>query len=68
VDRLFVQPYFLIDGVYVQNDLAGEIASHAARWPGVHFVAGRSFGNHWLMSDIALDRVRAVDPDLGSTV
>ena len=67
VDRLFVQPYFLIDGVYVQNDLAGEIASHANRWPGVRFVVGRSFGDHRLMSEIALDRVRAVDPDLGST-
>lgn len=65
-DRVFVQPYFLIDGVYVQNDLAGEIADHAARWPGVRFVAGRSFGDHRLMSHIALDRVRAVDPSLGS--
>jgi len=65
VKQLFVQPYFLIDGVYVQNDLAGEIALHAARWPGVKFVSGRSFGDHRLMSAIALDRVRAVDPSLG---
>ena len=66
VDRFFVQPYFLIDGVYVQNDLAGEIGSHADRWPGVRFVTGRSFGAHPLMSEIALDRVQAVDPSLGS--
>ncbi len=65
VERLFVQPYFLIDGVYVQSDLAGEIAGHVARWPGVHFVTGRSFGDHRLMSAIALERVRAVDPSLG---
>jgi len=65
VQRLFVQPYFLIDGVYVQNDLAGEIALHAARWPDIRFVTGRSFGDHRLMSTIALDRVRAVDPSLG---
>lgn len=64
-ERLFVQPYFLIDGVYVQKDLAGEIGVHAARWPSVHFVTGRSFGDHRLMSAIALDRVRAVDPSLG---
>ncbi len=65
VERLFVQPYFLIDGVYVQNDLAAEIAGQSARWPQVDFVTGRSFGDHRLMSDIALDRVRAVDPSLG---
>ncbi|MFZ1752174.1 MAG: sirohydrochlorin chelatase [Caldilineaceae bacterium] len=65
VDWLFVQPYFLIDGVYVQNDLAQEIAQYAARWPGVRFVSGRSFGDHRLMAAIALDRVRAVDPSLG---
>lgn len=65
VEKLFVQPYFLIDGVYAQNDLAGEIARHAERWPRVQFVSGRSFGDHRLMSAIALDRVRAVDPSLG---
>lgn len=65
VERLFVQPYFLIDGVYVQNDLAGEIARHALRWPHLNFVTGRSFGDHRLMSAIALERVRAVDPSLG---
>lgn len=65
VTRLFVQPYFLIDGVYVQKDLAGEIERMRARWPAVDFVAGRSFGDHRLMSAIALDRVRAVDPSLG---
>ncbi|MBI3958075.1 MAG: sirohydrochlorin chelatase [Chloroflexi bacterium] len=64
VERLFVQPYFLIDGVYVQNDLAGEIAVYATRWPGVRFVIGYSFGDHWLMGAIALDRVRVVDPSL----
>jgi len=65
VNRLFVQPYFLIDGVYVQNDLAGEIASHAARWPSLRFATGRSFGDHRLMAEIALDRIRAADPTLG---
>lgn len=65
VEQLFVQPYFLIDGVYVQSDLASEIARQADRWPGVCFVTGRSFGDHRLMSAIALDRVRAVDPSLG---
>lgn len=67
VERLFVQPYFLIDGVYVQNDLTGEIAQHAARWPNVRFVTGHSFGDHPLMSAIALDRVRAADPSLGQS-
>lgn len=67
IERLFVQPYFLIDGVYVQNDLAAEIAVHAARWPNVRFFPGRSFGDHPLMSAIALERVRAADPSLGQT-
>ena len=65
VERLFVQPYFLIDGVYAQNDLTGEIARQSAQWPHVNFVTGRSFGDHRLMIAIALERVRAVDPSLG---
>lgn len=65
VERLFVQPYFLIDGVYVQNDLSAEIADQLIRWPNVRFVPGRSFGDHPLMNAIALDRVRAADPSLG---
>ena len=67
VERLFVQPYFLIDGVYVQKYLAAEIGRHAARWSHVNFVTGRSFGDHRLMSAIALDRVRVADPSLGQT-
>lgn len=65
VDRLFVQPYFLIDGVYVQKDLAGEIERLAERWPAVHFISGRSFADHPLMQAIALDRAAAADPSLG---
>ncbi len=61
-----VQPYFLIDGVYVRQDLRGEIEQIAARFPEVVFRVAASFGAHPLMSEISFDRVREADPALGA--
>jgi sirohydrochlorin cobaltochelatase len=60
-----VQPYFLIDGVYVRNDLRGEVAQLAERFPRVSFQISESFGAHPLLVDLSLDRVREADPVLG---
>jgi sirohydrochlorin ferrochelatase len=63
--ELTVQPYFLIDGKYVREDLAAEIAQMAARYPQVRFAVAEVFGAHRLLTDIVFDRIRAADPALG---
>ncbi len=60
-----VQPYFLIEGKYVREDLRGEVEAIAVRYPGIDFAMAEVFGQHRLLTDIVLDRVRAVDPALG---
>ncbi len=61
-----IQPYFLIEGKYVRDDLHGEIAGLAARHPQIRFAVAAVFGQHRLMADILFDRLRAVDPALGT--
>ncbi|MBX2999233.1 MAG: sirohydrochlorin chelatase [Caldilineaceae bacterium] len=63
--QITVQPYFLIDGKYVREDLAGEIAQMAAHYPYVTFAMAEVFGPHRLLTDIVFDRIRAADPALG---
>lgn len=63
--EITVQPYFLIDGKYVREDLAGEIAQMAARHPQIRFAVAEVFGPHRLLTDIVFDRIRAADPALG---
>ena len=57
-----VQPYFLIDGVYVQQDLPGDVAKVAAQFPQLTVRVAPCFGFHQKLAAIALERVRAVDP------
>ena len=57
-----VQPYFLIDGVYVQQDLPGDLSKVAAQFPDLSLRVARCFGFHEKLAAIALERVRAVDP------
>jgi sirohydrochlorin ferrochelatase len=63
--QITVQPYFLIDGKYVREDLAGEIVHWATHYPDVTFAMAEVFGPHRLLTDIVFDRIRAVDPALG---
>lgn len=60
-----VQPYFLIEGKYVREDLRAEIAALVDHFPGIEFVVGEVFGQHRLLTDIVMDRIRVVDPALG---
>ena len=57
-----VQPYFLIDGVYVQQDLPGDISRVAAQFPALTIRVAACFGFHEKLAAIALERVRAADP------
>jgi sirohydrochlorin ferrochelatase len=63
--EITVQPYFLIDGKYVREDLAAEIVNAAASHADVNFAVAEVFGSHRLLADIVFDRIRAVDPALG---
>jgi sirohydrochlorin ferrochelatase len=62
---LTVQPYFLIEGKYVCEDLRAESAQIMARYPQIEFNMADVFGQHRLLADIVFDRVRAADPALG---
>ena len=58
-----IQPYFLIDGVYVQQDLPGDVRHVAERFPELTIRVAPCLGFHEKLAAIALERVRAVDPD-----
>lgn len=62
-----VQPYFLIDGVYVRQDLPGDINKVAAQFPALTIRVAACFGFHEKLAAIALERVRAVDPQTNGT-
>ena len=61
-----VQPYFLIDGVYVQQDLPSDVATVAAQFPQLTIRVAPCFGFHEKLAAIALERVQAVDPAPGA--
>ena len=56
-----IQPYFLIDGVYVQRDLPGDLKKVAARFPGLPIRVAACFGFHEKLAAIALERLAAAD-------
>ena len=62
-----VQPYFLIDGVYVQQDLPSDISKVAAQFSALTIRVAACFGFHEKLAAIALERVRAVDPQTNGT-
>jgi sirohydrochlorin cobaltochelatase len=61
--RITVQPYFLIAGAYVLQDLPALIASVAREYPHLPFHIADAFGAHPAMAELALRRVRAADPN-----
>lgn len=60
--QIVVQPYFLIAGAYVLNDLPPVIAEVASRHPDVSFHLANPFGAHPAMAELALKRVLEADP------
>lgn len=54
-----VQPYFLIAGVYVQNDLRALIAEVSAEHPTLTFRLAPVLGSHAALTDLAQRRVQA---------
>ena len=58
-----VQPYFLINGVYVQEDLPGDLKQVAAQFPELTIRVAPCLGFHEKLAAIALERLRSVDPE-----
>jgi sirohydrochlorin cobaltochelatase len=57
--RVLVQPYFLIDGVYVRHDLPALVAAVAAHYPGLPFTLAETLGSHPALVRLAAKRVQA---------
>lgn len=60
--HVIVQPYFLIEGHYVRNDLRQAVRALAASHKPVRFTIGDVLGDHTAMFNLACKRLAAVDP------
>ena len=60
--QIIVQPYFLIEGHYVRNDLRQAVNALAATHTPVRFIIGDVLGDHAAMFTLACKRLTAADP------
>ncbi len=58
VDTVLIQPYFLVAGKYVREDLPAQVAALASRYPAIRFRLGSSLGAHLGLVAVARDRLR----------
>lgn len=58
--QITVQPYFLVAGKYVLEDLPQEVQALAQRFPGVRFSTGSVLGAHPRLADVAAQRLASV--------
>jgi sirohydrochlorin ferrochelatase len=65
--RITIQPYFLIAGKYVQEDLPQMVLRLRRIYPGHPIDVAPCLGDHPLLIDIAQDRIRAADTHQGPT-
>jgi sirohydrochlorin cobaltochelatase len=59
VTKIIIQPYFLIAGVYVQNDLRALIGEVNAQFPALTFQLAPVIGDHVALATLAQRRVEA---------
>jgi sirohydrochlorin cobaltochelatase len=59
VTTITVQPYFLIAGVYVQNDLRALVTEVNAQFPAITFQLAPVLGSHPALTGLAQRRVQA---------
>ena len=57
-ERVVLLPYFLSEGVHVQQDLSAMRARLEARFPGVEFRLAEPLGRHRLLVEVVKDRAR----------
>lgn len=59
---IIIQPYFLIEGHYVRNDLRQAVRTLAATYDRVRFTLADVLGDHSALVSLACKRLAAVDP------
>jgi sirohydrochlorin cobaltochelatase len=66
---IVVQPYFLIAGKYVCEDLPPQLAEQAQRYPRIAFKVAAVFGDHPALARLAIERARTANhpPAAGPT-
>ena len=57
-ERVVLLPYFLSEGVHVQEDLSAMHERLAARYPGIEFRLAEPLARHRLLFEIVKDRAR----------
>ncbi|GEM_PF-378258 len=62
VDTVLVQPYFLVAGKYVQEDLPAQVAALARRHPALRLYLGHPLGAHGELVAIARERLQGSGP------
>lgn len=60
--NIIVQPYFLIEGHYVRNELRQIVHDLAVTYKPVRFMVSEVLGEHTAMFNLACKRLAAVDP------
>jgi len=64
---IVVQPYFLVAGKYVCEDLPQQVAEQARRYPQIAFEIAAAFGDHPALARLAIERAKAAEsPPSGS--
>lgn len=64
---MIVQPYFLIEGHYVRNDLRQAVRQLATTYKNVRFTIAEALGDHFAMFTLACKRLTAVEPSVAQT-
>jgi sirohydrochlorin ferrochelatase len=59
---IIVQPYFLIEGYYVRQDLRQAVRALAHTYRDVHFTIADVLGDHFAMFNLVCKRLAAVEP------
>ena len=59
---ILVQPYFLISGTYVGEDLPRQVRSVIPQYPTLRFALAEALGAHPALVKLACQRLAAVDP------
>lgn len=59
-NKIVVQPYFLVSGVYVQRDLPREVERATSRFPGILIELAEPFGETAVVEEILLTRIASV--------
>jgi sirohydrochlorin ferrochelatase len=60
--RVMIQPYFLIDGHYVANQLPEVVRTLASQYPRLRFTVGNVLGAHPALVRLARQRLAAINP------